>query len=167
VDNSAGAIAQPEALTDEACETATGGGLSELEMAAWVGFLRTHATLVRELDEELTRRHGLPLSSFDVLVQLDSTPEGRMRLSQLADAVLLSRSGLSRLVARLIEQGLVERIECTSDARGAFAALTDKGRAQLEEARATYRAGIRERFLDRLSETRLRELSAAWSELLD
>jgi hypothetical protein len=82
-----------EALTDEACETALGGGLSDLEMAAWAGFLRTHATLVRELDEELARTHGLPLSHYDVLIQLSVAPGAQMRMSQLADAVLLSRCG--------------------------------------------------------------------------
>src|SRR3712207_5645930 len=99
-------------------------------MGAWGGFLRTHATLVRELDEELTREHGLPLSSYDVLVQLETAPDRRLRLSQLADAVLLSRSGLSRLVQRLVDQGLLERIECAEDARGAFAAITEAGSAR-------------------------------------
>src|SRR5689334_7553304 len=70
---------------DEACETAIGGSFSDLEMAAWAGFLRTHATLVRELDDELTREHDLPLSSYDVPVQLSSAPGGEMRMSQLAD----------------------------------------------------------------------------------
>ena len=143
----------------------TSAALSELERGAWVGFLRTHATLVRELDDELTRAHGLPLSSYDVLVQLESADDGRLRLSQLADAVLLSRSGLSRLVARLVDQGLVERMECTDDARGAFAAITDRGRERLNEARATHRAGIRERFLGRLSEEQQRRLADAWSAL--
>ena len=140
---------------------------SELELDAWRGFLRTHATLVRELDEELTERHGLPLSSYDVLVQLDESPEGRLRMSSLADAVLLSRSGLSRLVTRLEKQGLLEREECASDARGAFAAITDKGREKLSEARATHRAGVRERFLDKLGEREQRQLARAWSRILD
>ena len=108
--------------------------LSDVELDAWRGFLRTHATLVAELDEELTERQGLPLSSYDVLVQLDEAPDGRLRMSSLADAVLLSRSGLSRLVTRLESQGLIERTECPSDARGAFAGITDKGRARLDEA---------------------------------
>src|SRR3954468_2082244 len=111
----------------------------ELELDAWRGFLRTHATLVRELDEELTERHALPLSSYDVLVQLDEAPDGRLRMAHLADAVLLSRSGLSRLVTRLADQGLLERVECKNDARGQFAAITEQGRERLAEARATHR----------------------------
>jgi DNA-binding MarR family transcriptional regulator len=140
---------------------------NELELDAWRGFLRTHATLVRELDEELTERHGLPLSSYDVLVQLDAVPEGRLRMSRLADAVLLSRSGLSRLVTRLERQGLLERTECPSDARGAFASITVKGREKLAEARATHRAGVRERFLGKLGEREQRQLAKVWSRLLD
>src|SRR3954453_13286992 len=140
---------------------------SELELDAWRGFLRTHATLVRELDEELTERHGLPLSSYDVLVQLDEAPDGMLRMSHLADAVLLSRSGLSRLVSRLESQGLIERRECENDARGAFAAITDRGRERLDEARATHRTGVRQRFLDKLGGREQRQLARAWTRLLD
>jgi DNA-binding MarR family transcriptional regulator len=140
---------------------------NELELDAWRGFLRTHAMLVRELDEELTERHGLPLSSYDVLIQLDESPEGRLRMSNLADAVLLSRSGLSRLVTRLEKQGLLEREECASDARGSFAAITDQGRARLAEARTTHREGVRKRFLDKLGEREQRQLARVWSRLLD
>lgn len=136
-------------------------------MSAWTGFLRAHATVVRELDEELTARHGLPLSSYDVLVQLDGADEGQLRMSHLAEAVLLSRSGLSRLVGRLADQGMIRRVECENDARGAYAAITPFGRERLEEARATHRAGVRERFLGRLGEREQRQLAKAWSRLLD
>jgi DNA-binding MarR family transcriptional regulator len=145
---------------------AAGERFDELELSAWVGFLRAHATLVRELDDELTREHGLPLSSFEVLVQLSNQPDGRMRLSQLADAVLLSRSGLSRLVTRLVDQGLVARRDCADDARGAYAELTDAGSQRLEGARATHRAGVRSRFLDPLSEDQQRQLASAWQRIL-
>src|SRR3954447_3333410 len=141
--------------------------LSEVELDAWRGFLRTYTTPMRELDDDLTERHGLPISSYDVLVQLDEAPDGMLRMSHLADAVLLSRSGLSRLVTRLETQGLLERLECENDARGAFAAITDAGREKLGEARATHRAGVNERFLGRLGERELRQLSRVWSRLLD
>jgi DNA-binding MarR family transcriptional regulator len=140
---------------------------SELELDAWRGFLRTYTTLVRDLDDELTERHGLPVSSYDVLVQLDEAPDGMLRMSHLADAVLLSRSGLSRLVTRLASQGLIERADCKNDARGSFAVITDEGRTRLNEARSTHRAGVRERFLDRLSERDQRQLAKVWSRLLD
>src|SRR3954468_2749475 len=109
-------------------EAGPAAGFSEVELDAWRGFLRTQSTLLRELDEELTRAHGLPLSSYDVLVQLDEAEDGRLRMSHLADAVLLSRSGLSRLVTRLVNHGLIERDDCENDARGSFAVITAKGR---------------------------------------
>src|SRR3954451_8573214 len=136
--------------------------LSDVELDAWRGFLRTYTTLVRELDDELTERHGLPISSYDVLVQLDEAPDGMLRMSHLADSVLLSRSGLSRLVTRLINMGLIEREECKSDARGAFAVITDEGRKRLDEARATHRPAIRPRFLDRLNEREQDHLVTIW-----
>src|SRR3954465_15896254 len=142
-------------------------GFSDVELDAWRGFLRTQSTLLRELDDELTREHGLPLSSYDVLVQLDEAEDGRLRMSHLADAVLLSRSGLTRLVTRLVEHGLIERDECKNDARGAFAAITELGRERLNEARGTHRAGIRARFLGRLGEREQRQLAKAWGLVLD
>lgn len=150
---------------EQPVEACTGGLLSDLEQGAWLGFLRTHATLTRQLDEELTTRHGLPLSSYDVLVQLGSAPDRRLRMSELADAVLLSRSGLTRLVGRLVDQGLIERVGCERDARGAYAVLTDLGEERLAEARVTHLAGIRERFLDRLDDREKQQLGAAWARL--
>jgi DNA-binding MarR family transcriptional regulator len=139
--------------------------LPERELAAWAGFLRTHAKLVRELDDELTAAHGLPLSSYDVLAQVESATESRLRMSELADAVLLSRSGLTRLVGRLEDQGLLERVGCENDARGAYAVLTEAGRRRLEEARETHLRGVRERFLDRLDEADQRRLARIWGRL--
>lgn len=147
-------------------DTVRAPAFTDLELDAWRGFLRTYSTLVRELDDELTRRHGLPISSYDVLVQLDEAPDGRLRMSALADAVLLSRSGLSRLVTRLEGQGLIERMDCTNDARGSFAAITQEGRERLDEARVTHRAGVRDRYFSRLAERDLRNLAKAWGRLL-
>jgi DNA-binding MarR family transcriptional regulator len=144
---------------------ASGGRLSEVEAEAWVGFLRAHRALVAELDEELRRDHDLPLTSFDVLAQLDNAPDHQLRMSELADAVLLSRSGLTRLVERLERKGLLERRECQDDARGAFAVLTDTGSSTLSEARRTHLAGVRERFLRRFDENELRRLGDAWRRL--
>jgi DNA-binding MarR family transcriptional regulator len=145
---------------------ASGGGLSELERGAWVGFLRAHRVLVAELDDELRREHDLPLTSFDVLVQLDFAPGHQLRMSELADAVLLSRSGLTRLVERLEARGLLERRECPEDARGAFAVLTDRGAARLQEARKTHLEGVRTRFLERFDEQELRRLGVLWGRVL-
>ncbi|MDP9227531.1 MAG: MarR family transcriptional regulator [Actinomycetota bacterium] len=139
--------------------------LSPSERDIWVGFLRTHDQLVRELDQELRREHDLPLSSYDVLVQLESAPGGAMRMSDLAQSVLLSRSGLTRLVDRLEREQLLERRQCPEDARGSYAAITASGRARLEEARSTHLAGVRRLFLDRLEEPERERLAATWDRL--
>src|SRR5436305_6477510 len=89
--------------------------LSDLEQQAWRGFMRAHACLVKRPDAELEAEHGLPLSSYEVLLRLDAAPRRRMRMRDLADAVALSRSGLTRLVDRLAAGGLIERACCDSD----------------------------------------------------
>ena len=138
---------------------------TEEEAAAWVGFLRSHATLVRELDASLTEAHGLPLSSYEVLLRLSREPEGRQRMSDLADAVWLSRSGITRLIDRLERDGLVARSACASDARGSFAVITPAGRARLDEARTTHVADVRDRFLSRFSAGDQAQLAEFWSRL--
>lgn len=136
------------------------------QRSAWAGFLRAHAAIVRALDVELEREHGLPLTSYDVLVQLDDTDCGAMRMSELAEAVVLSRSGITRLVERLERQGFVERCRAETDSRGVTAKITDKGRAMLDGCRPTHLGGVRERFLERLDEADLRALAVAWEKLL-
>ena len=143
----------------------TDNRLDREELAAWRGMLRVHADMTRVLDAELTRRHGLPLTSYEVLLFLADSPDGRMRMSELADSVLLSRSGLTRLVDRLERDGLLEREQCEEDARGYFAAITDRGRAVFNEARRTHLAGVRERFLSRFSHEDLRTLGELWEKV--
>jgi DNA-binding MarR family transcriptional regulator len=137
--------------------------LDREELAAWRGLLRTHASLTRALDDELTSGHGLPLSSYEVLLRLDDAPAGRLRMSELADPALLSRSGVSRLVDRLEQDGLLRREKCHDDGRGAFAAITPSGRRLLDEARDTHLAGVRRLFLERLSGAELRLLGELWA----
>ncbi|HEX2126521.1 MAG TPA: MarR family transcriptional regulator [Thermoleophilaceae bacterium] len=139
--------------------------LDKEELAAWRGMLRVHAALTRALDAELAERHGLPLNSYEVLLFLADAPSGRMRMSELADSVLLSRSGLTRLVDRLERDGLLEREQCEEDARGYFAAITKSGRALFAEARRTHLAAVRERFIDRLSRDDLRTLRELWEKV--
>ena len=154
--------------TSTARERRTGGArLTELELGAWRNLLRVHATLTRELDEELRRAHGLPLTSYDVLVNLESAPDRQMRMSELADAVLLSRSGLTRLVERLERDGLLSRADCPGDARGSFAVLTDSGVKRLAEARKTHLSGVRERFLGIFSDDELEQLGDFWRRVLE
>ena len=139
--------------------------LDEEELAAWRGMLRAHAELVRELDAELAREHDMPLSSYEVLLFLNDSSEGRMRMSELADSVLLSRSGLTRLVDRLERQGLLRRERCESDARGFFAEITPEGRRAFAIARKTHLDGVRRLFLSRFSRDELRTLGGMWQKL--
>ena len=145
--------------------TAPSDCLTESEQQAWRGFLRAYAVLVRELDAELEATHGLPLTSYEVLARLQDAPSRRMRMRDLADAVLLSRSGLTRLVDRLARDGLLERCSCPHDARGAFAVLTEKGETTLEAARSTHIAGVRRRFLERLDAGELEQLGEVCERL--
>ena len=135
------------------------------ELGAWRGLLRVHAGMTKTLDAELMREHRLPLSSYEVLLYLADSPEGRLRMSELADSVLLSRSGLTRLVDRLERDGLLRRRRCEEDQRGWFAEITDQGRELFERARVTHLQGVRERFLSRLSRDEQRALAALWEKV--
>jgi DNA-binding MarR family transcriptional regulator len=139
--------------------------LNEEELAAWRGMLRAHAELTKELDAQLAREHRLPLSSYEVLLYLADAPDGRMRMAELAESVLLSRSGLTRLVDRLEREGLLKRERCESDARGYFAEITPKGRRLFDAARRTHLDGVRALFLSRFSRDELRALGALWQKL--
>jgi DNA-binding MarR family transcriptional regulator len=136
------------------------------ELGAWRGMLFVHAALVRALDAELDAEHGIPITSYEVLIHLADAPEGKMRMRDLADAALLSRSGLTRLVDRLERDELIERASCPSDARGAYAVITDAGRELLARARPAHRAGVRRRFLDHFDEHELVQLASYWERVL-
>ena len=127
--------------------------------------LRAHASLVRTLDAELQREHDLPLTSYEVLLYLNDAEGGRMRMSELADSVLLSRSGLTRLVDRLERDGLLKRERCESDQRGLFAEITEEGRRVFAAARQTHLDGVRRLFLDRFTPDELQTLGAYWQKL--
>jgi DNA-binding MarR family transcriptional regulator len=139
--------------------------LSRDELAAWRGLLRIHAGMTKALDAELVREHRLPLSSYEVLLFLADSPRGRMRMSELAERVLLSRSGLTRLVDRMERDGLLRRERCEEDQRGWFAEITEEGRALFARARKTHLDGVRERFLNRLSREEQRTLAALWEKV--
>jgi DNA-binding MarR family transcriptional regulator len=139
--------------------------LDETELRAWRGLLRAHALLVKRLDAELESAHGLPLTSYEVLLHLSKSDGGKMRMCDVAESVLLSRSGLTRLVDRLERDGLVERVSCADDARGAYARLTPSGRAKLEQASSTHLEGIREHFLSQFSPSELGLLADAWERV--
>jgi DNA-binding MarR family transcriptional regulator len=143
------------------------GELSEQQMLAWRRFLRAHALVTRRLEGDLLSEQSLPLASYDVLVQLVEAPERRLRMSELAERVLLSRSGLTRLVDRLEREGLVRREACDSDARGLFTVLTDDGLSRLRAASPVHLRGVSAYGVGRLDEGEAEQLSALLARLLD
>jgi DNA-binding MarR family transcriptional regulator len=140
--------------------------LTETELGAWRSFLRTHAQITRKLEAELLAEQDLPLASYDVLLQLAEAPYRRLRMTDLADRVLLSRSGLTRLVDRLEREGLVNRAACPNDARGTHAVLTEAGAARLRSAAPTHLRGVSEHVTSRLNETELEQLRALMGKLM-
>ena len=128
--------------------------------------LEAHSTLVARLDAELERDHGLPLTSYEVLMYLADSGEGKLRMGELADRLLLSRSGITRLVDRLQRQGLVKREPCEDDGRGYYAVLTPNGREKLQAARPDHLNGVRRHFVSHLSASDLEALKHVWERLL-
>lgn len=130
------------------------------EARAWAAFLRAHASLMRQLELELETEAGLPLADFDVLIQL-AVAGGRLRMTELAHRALVSRSGMTRRVARLVEEGLVQRGQAPDDRRGILVELTDVGRARLKEAMPVHARGVARHFVSRLDPDELARLEAA------
>jgi DNA-binding MarR family transcriptional regulator len=137
------------------------------QLDAWRAFLRAHASVMRTLEAELLAEQDLPLASYDVLVQLAEAPGRRLRMTELADAVLLSRSGVTRLVDRLEKAGLVARCPVETDGRGVAARLTDAGLDRLRTASRTHLRGVGQHFVDRLDDTDLHVLERITRRLAD
>jgi len=135
--------------------------LSSAQLAAWKAFLKAHTVITRALERELVGSHQLPLAEYDVLVQLQEAEGGALRMAQLADRVLLSRSGLTRLVERLERSGLVLRQACPSDARGYFAVITELGRARLDEAAPDHLRSVAAHFARPLEAGQIEALRSA------
>ena len=124
--------------------------LTDTELHAWFGLLQAHSNLTRQLDEALLRKHRVSLAGHTVLFRI-AAAGGRMRMAELAEIILLSPSGASRLVDRLVEDGLVERLPCPGDGRAIHAAITPAGRRLLKQAERTYEAEVRRLFLEHVS----------------
>jgi DNA-binding MarR family transcriptional regulator len=136
------------------------------QLAAWRLLLEAHATVTELLEHELVAERGLPLSRYDVLLNLAEAPEGRLRMQELSASVLLSKSGLSRLVDRMVEAGLVRRERCEDDRRGWFAVLTDQGRSALRRAAPVHLRGIQEHFTRHLTPEEVHTLTAALARVV-
>ncbi len=123
-------------------------------LAAWTSLLRAHATLVRQLETDLEKETGLALADFDVLAQL-AIAGGELRMAELANRALISRSGMTRRAARLVDQGLIGRAGADADGRGVVIALTDAGMARLTETAPVHVRGIAGYFASRLDDQEL------------
>lgn len=137
------------------------------QLAAWRAFLEAHAAVTGALENELSRERGLPLAWYDVLVQLAEAPRGRLRMGDLADAVLLSKSGLTRLCDRMEQAGFVQRQPCEDDGRGLLAVLTPAGRAALRRAAPVHLRGVREHFARHLSSDEASRLAASLGRIAE
>lgn len=126
--------------------------LSKQGLEAWKGLLFGHATLVEVIDKEMAKANLLPLDWYDALLSLEEAPDHKLKMSELADRVLLSKSGLTRLVDRLEAKGYIRREGCRSDRRVAFAVLTPAGLQARKDSWPTYRAAIQTHFASQLSE---------------
>jgi DNA-binding MarR family transcriptional regulator len=134
-------------------------------LEAWGSLLRAHATLIRRLDTDLQLEAGLALADFDVLAQL-AAAHGELRMTELADRALISRSGMSRRVARLVDEGLVRRDRAGTDARGVVVALTEAGIARLSETAPVHARGISKLFVAKLNDRELALLERALNKVV-
>src|SRR2546423_5471763 len=133
-------------------------------LRAWDALLRAHATLLRELETDLANKTGLSLSDFDVLAQL-AIAGGSLRMTELADRALISRSGMTRRVTRLVHEGLVRRAHADADARGVVVQLTDSGFDRLTLAAPVHMRGVSDLFLTKLDDQELALLESALAKV--
>jgi DNA-binding MarR family transcriptional regulator len=133
-------------------------------LEAWTSLLRAHATLMRQLETDLEKETGLALADFDVLAQL-ANAGGELRMTELAARALISRSGMTRRVARLVDEGLVRRANADRDARGVVVALTDAGVARLTETAPVHLRGVSTLFVAQLDDQELAILESALNKV--
>src|SRR5689334_5480072 len=141
--------------------------LPEAALTAWRTFITAHAAVIDRIEHDLAAARQLPLGSYDVLIELAEAPERRLRMHELARQVVLSRSGLTRLVDKLEAEGLLRREPCATDRRGSYAVLTDAGREALRRAWPTYAQGIAAHFAAHLTGAELATLTTALTRVLD
>jgi DNA-binding MarR family transcriptional regulator len=135
------------------------------QFEAWVAFLRSHSAVTRQLNVELLNEHGLTLNDYEVMLLIDRAPDGLMRRVDLAESVLLTASGITRLLDGLQAAGYVEKAHCQSDARVSYAKLTDTGREKLHAAAETHLAGVQDVFTNPYTESELATLADLLSRL--
>lgn len=140
--------------------------LDEVRGVAWRTFLAAHAAVIERIERDLALEDLMPLSHYDVLLALSEAPERRLRMNELARAIVLSRSGLTRLVDRLERVGLLRRERCDDDRRGCYAALTEEGLEAMRRTRPVYAGGISEHFGRHLGDDEVATLTEALGRVL-
>jgi len=141
--------------------------LDEASLAAWRTFITVHATLIEKIEQDLAAAECIPLTWYDVLVELVETLEGRLRMSELASRVVLSRSTLTHLVERMEREQLITRERCGSDRRGAYAVITEQGRTALRKAWPIYASGIQRYFAQHLESQEVQTITRGLVRILD
>jgi DNA-binding MarR family transcriptional regulator len=141
--------------------------LSPDKEAAWVGFLRAHSLVTKALDADLIANFGLQLSAFEVLSRLETADDRRMRMSDLAEQVLLSQSRISRLVSELAAKRLIERQSCSTDSRVVYAAITESGRELLRRVEDHHFQGVDARFFNGLKPREIKQLWYVLARVID
>lgn len=157
-------VAEATAADDQLCPSAVAEDLpepdrlTEGEQRAWRAYLEGSKLLMHRLDQQLQRDSGITLTDFELLLALSDAPGGTLRMSELADAILATRSGVTRAVARLVTAGLVERVQCEGDGRGTNAQLTDKGRLTLANSAPGHVSAVRNAVFDPLDPAELESM---------
>lgn len=141
--------------------------LTETEQVAWRYFIDGVHRLLEHLDQSMQDNHGIPLTDFEILVHLSEAPGGRLRMAEIADHVLISRSRLTYRVDRLVEAGLVVRTKDEVDRRGLFAEITKKGTTLLEQAAATHVEDVQSHLMDHIGDDELQSFSDMWRSVVD
>ena len=159
-------IELPPKATSVRADTACLRSLGETRAQAWLGLLRTHASVTKAIDADLIAQVGLSLSAYEVLTRVAHAENGHLRISDLAQAALLSQSRVSRLVDQLERDGLVVRRACPMDSRVVRVKVTDSGRKVAGRGDELHLRGVRERFFDALTDAQVEQLAAAFAAVL-
>jgi DNA-binding MarR family transcriptional regulator len=145
--------------------TTTATQLQGTSLEAWRAYLQSHASIMRALDAELSAEQGITTRDYEVLLYLHQASDNRLAMSALATRTMLTRSGVTRLVDGLVDDGFVERIACQEDARVSYAQLTSRGEAKLREAGCSHVASIQRLFLEHFNGREIAQLAGLLGRL--
>ncbi|MBU2664177.1 MarR family transcriptional regulator [Actinoplanes bogorensis] len=140
--------------------------MTDTDVSAWAALLRVHAALVPRMDRELQQACGLPLTWYDVLLELNAAPGRRLSMGELGEVAVVSRTRVSRVVDQLVTAGLVIRSANPEDRRSAYAEITDDGRKRLREAAPVYLGAIERHYTSRMTAAESRTVASALEKVL-